>query len=114
LCAPASINPAPNTLPKYGFSEDSGTLATNEPLNGVSYELVTEVGRQAGIDKSVPHVTANSEMNKLPEDPRVPDAIRTNAEQLVGNVSQPYAKLLAIQKYMQSFPYNLESRPLLG
>jgi hypothetical protein len=109
--APVSITPKTGTLQTYGFSEDSGSLATNDSLNGVDYELVTEVGRQAGIDKSVPFVTANSELNKLPEDPRVPDAIRTKAEQLVGNVSEPYAKLLAIQKYMQSFPYNLESRP---
>ncbi|MEV4312497.1 transglutaminaseTgpA domain-containing protein [Actinocrispum sp. NPDC049592] len=109
--APVELTPAPNTLPRFGFSEDSGTLATNETLSGVSYDLVAEVGRQAGLDKSVPYVTSNSEMTKLPDDPPVPDAIRTKAEQLVGNVSEPYAKLLAIQKYMQSFPYNLETRP---
>jgi transglutaminase-like putative cysteine protease len=105
--APVEIN-GPK---RVGFSEESGTLATDQPsLSGLKYDLVTEVGRREGLDKSVPHVAGGANQDTQLPDP-VPDELKAKGAELAGNVAEPYAKLLAIQKYMQTFPYNLDSRP---
>jgi hypothetical protein len=104
--SPVSVN----GLKQFGYSKESGTLATNESLAGANYELVAEVGRQDGLDKSVPHVSSASQQDTVPP-PGLPDIIKDKGAELAGNVTEPYAKLLAIQKYMQTFPYNLDARP---
>jgi hypothetical protein len=96
-------------LPRFGFSKDSGTLATDQTLAGANYDLIAEVGRQDGLDKSVPYVSGSSQDTALP--PGLPPEIQAKGAELAGNVAEPYAKLLAIQKYMQTFPYNLDARP---
>ncbi|MET0132535.1 MAG: transglutaminaseTgpA domain-containing protein [Kibdelosporangium sp.] len=105
--APVEIDGAP----RVGFSEGSGTLATDQlSIAGLNYTLTTEVGRREGLDKSVPYVAEDAQQDtSLPEP--VPAEIRAKGTELAGDVAEPYAKLLAIQKYMQSFPYNLDSRP---
>jgi hypothetical protein len=105
--APVSINGAP----RIGFSKDSGMVATDQSPTGWKYDMVTEVGRQAGLDKSVPLASSSDRYTKLPQDPPLPEVLRAKGTELAGKVSEPYAKLLAIQKYMQSFPYNLNTRP---
>ncbi|TCO55211.1 transglutaminase TgpA family protein [Actinocrispum wychmicini] len=100
-------------IPRFGFSKDSGALATDEEtLPSLTYQLVADVGRPAGLDKSVPYVSpATSADTQLPTDPPIPPEIKAKGDQLAGNVAEPYAKLQAIQKFTQSFPYNLETRP---
>jgi hypothetical protein len=106
--APVSVT----GVPRFGYSKDSGTLATDQPgLSGWNYDLVAEVGRKAGLAKSVPYVAPGSDWDRLPDDPRLPAEIAAKGTELAGNVAEPYAKLLAIQKYMQSYPYNLDARP---
>ncbi|MET0238225.1 MAG: DUF3488 and transglutaminase-like domain-containing protein [Kibdelosporangium sp.] len=105
--APVSIHGAP----RVGFSKDSGMVATDQSPTGWKYDLVAEVGRQTGLDKSVPLASGSDRYTKLPQDPPLPEVLRAKGTELAGKVSEPYAKLLAIQKYMQSFPYNLNTRP---
>nr|WP_225953534.1 transglutaminase domain-containing protein [Kibdelosporangium phytohabitans] len=106
--APVSISGAP----RVGYSKASGTLATDQQPGGWNYRLVTEIGRQTGLDKSVPYVSDSTRYTELPRvDPRLPDIILAKANDLAAGASEPYAKLMAIQKYMQSFPYSLDTRP---
>ncbi|CAM4283755.1 transglutaminase domain-containing protein [Kibdelosporangium persicum] len=106
--APVSITGAP----RVGFSRNSGTLATDQATTGWNYRLVAEVGRREGVQKSVPHVSDSGRYTELPrDDPRIPDVILAKGNELAAGVAEPYAKLMAIQKYMQSFPYNLDTRP---
>lgn len=107
--APVSVN----GIPRFGFSKDSGTLATDEEtLPSLQYQLVAQVGQQAGVDKSVPYVSPTTSADtQLPTDPPIPPEIKAKGDQLAGNVAEPYAKLVALQKFMQSFPYNLDTRP---
>lgn len=101
-------------VPKLGYSKDSGSIATDgADLPNLTYHLVADVGRQAGLDKSVPYVSpTTAEDTQLPPDPLVPPEIKAKGDQLAGSLSAPYDKLLAIQKFMQSFPYNLkDTRP---
>jgi transglutaminase-like putative cysteine protease len=105
--APVSIT----GVPRAGFSEQSGVLATDRDIAGWKYDVVAQVGRQAGLDKSVPLASTSDRYTKLPADPPLPEVLRAKGAELAGKVSEPYAKLLAIQKYMQSFPYNLDTRP---
>jgi transglutaminase-like putative cysteine protease len=108
LGAPVSMS----GVPRFGYSKDTGTLATDQQsLAGLSYTLVADVGRQSGLDKSVPYVSPGSDWDRLPDDPKIPLEIQVKGTELAGNVAEPYAKLLAIEKYMQSFPYNLDARP---
>ncbi|RSM58619.1 transglutaminase domain-containing protein [Kibdelosporangium aridum] len=105
--APVSVSGAP----RVGYSKDSGILATDQQPTGWNYELVTEVGRKTGLDKSVPYSVSNRYTQLPREDPRMPDVILAKGTELAASVSEPYAKLMAIQKYMQSFPYSLDTRP---
>nr|WP_042193254.1 transglutaminase domain-containing protein [Kibdelosporangium sp. MJ126-NF4]CEL20666.1 FIG001454: Transglutaminase-like enzymes, putative cysteine proteases [Kibdelosporangium sp. MJ126-NF4]CTQ89578.1 FIG001454: Transglutaminase-like enzymes, putative cysteine proteases [Kibdelosporangium sp. MJ126-NF4] len=106
--APVSISGAP----RVGYSRVSGTLATDREPGGWNYQLVADVGRQAGLDKSVPYVSDSTRYTELPrQDPRLPDAVLAKATELTTNVSEPYAKLMAIQRHLQSFPYSLDTRP---
>lgn len=105
--APVSVKGAP----RVGYSKDSGILATDQQPNGWNYELVTEVGRKTGLDKSVPYSVSNRYTQLPRDDPRMPDVILAKGTELAASVSEPYAKLMAIQKYMQSFPYSLDTRP---
>src|ERR1044072_454326 len=76
--------------------------------------MVTEVGRaggRAGWKRVVRWPAGSTGHTKLPQDPPLPEVLRAKGAELAGKVSEPYAKLLAIQKYMQSFPYNLNTRP---
>ncbi|MCE7011221.1 DUF3488 and transglutaminase-like domain-containing protein [Kibdelosporangium philippinense] len=105
--APVSIKGAP----RVGYSKDSGVLATDQQPTGWNYELVTEVGRKTGLDKSVPYSVSNRYTQLPRDDPRMPDVILAKGTELASSVSEPYAKLMAIQKFMQSFPYSLDTRP---
>jgi transglutaminase-like putative cysteine protease len=104
-------SPVEVSAPRFGFSEDSGTLATDAAsLNGMSYNLVAEVGRKDGLDKAVPAVTGDAaRYTTLP--PGLPPEIAAKGTQLAGAVAEPYAKLVAIQNFLQKLPYSLDSRP---
>jgi transglutaminase-like putative cysteine protease len=104
--APVSV-----TAPRVGFSKESGTLATDAlPLAGLDYELTADVGRRDGLEAAVPAVTGDAgRYTALP--PGLPPEIQAKGAQLAGAVAEPYAKLLAIQDYLQRLPYNLDSRP---
>ncbi|ONI74682.1 hypothetical protein ALI144C_38320 [Actinosynnema sp. ALI-1.44] len=106
--SPVSISGAP----RVGYSKTSGILATDQQPGGWKYRLVTEVGRKTGLDKSVPYVSGSARYTDLPrDDPRLPDIILAKGNELAAGASEPYAKLMAIQRYMQSFPYSLDTRP---
>ncbi|GAB3880749.1 transglutaminase domain-containing protein [Kibdelosporangium lantanae] len=100
-------------VPRLGYSKASGTIATDSAdLPNLSYHLVADVGRQAGLEQAVPYFAPGAEDAKLPADPPTPVEITVKANQLAGNVSSSYAKLMAIQNFMQTFPYNLkDTRP---
>jgi transglutaminase-like putative cysteine protease len=104
-------SPIEMSAPRFGFSETSGTLATDLPsLSGLSYDLVADVGRRDGLETSVPAVPKDStRYTTLP--PGLPADVAAKGAQLAGAVAEPYAKLLAIQDYLQKLPYNLDSRP---
>ncbi len=104
-------SPVQMSAPRFGFSKDSGTLATDAPtLAGLSYDLVAEVGRRDGLESAVPAVTKDANRyTSLP--PGLPAEVAAKGVQLAGEVAEPYAKLIAIQTYLQKFPYNLDSRP---
>lgn len=99
------------TAPRFGFSADSGILATDAPtLAGLSYDLVAEVGPSEGRDKAAADLSTHPERyTDLP--PGLPPEIRAKGAELAGKVAEPHGKLLAIQDYLQNLPYSLEARP---
>lgn len=103
--APIQING-----PRVGFSRNSATLATDAPaLAGLHYDLVAEVGRRDGLDKAVPSGADTGRDTALP--PGLPPEIQAKGAELAGAVAGPYAKLLAIQNYLQQLPYSIDARP---
>jgi transglutaminase-like putative cysteine protease len=108
---PALGWPVRMDAPRFGFSEDSGVLATDTPSTaGLHYNLVAQLGPAGGLDNAVPELAASTKRyTELP--PGMPPEIRLKATELASEVSQPYAKLLAIQDYLQGIAYSLDARP---
>lgn len=108
---PALGAPVAVAAPRVGFDASSGTLATDAPdLTGLHYTVTAELARRTGLDQAVPDLSGDAaEYTALP--PGLPPDIREKGQELAGSVQQPYAKLLAIQNYLQSLPYNINARP---
>jgi transglutaminase-like putative cysteine protease len=104
-------DPVRITAGRVGFSEDSGTLATDAPtLAGTRYDMVAEVPGKQGLTEAVPASTSDIDRyTRLP--PGLPPEVAAKGTKLAGAVDAPYAKLMAIQDYLQRLPYNLDSRP---
>lgn len=99
------------TAPRFGYSTDSATLATDaSSIAGLRYDLTADLPRRAGLDGAVPSVAGSAASDtRLP--PGLPPEIQAKGVELAGVVAQPYAKLLAIQNYLRTLPYSLSTRP---
>ena len=103
--------PVQVTAPRFGYSPDSATLATDAPsIAGLHYDLTADVAPSAGLAAAVPsEAGAAAADTALP--PGLPAEIRAEGAVLAGSVAQPYAKLTAIQDYLRKLPYDLDTRP---
>lgn len=99
-------------LADIGYSSESGVLASNAPtLQGMSYILTSEMpadDSRLGIAAS--NLTKHMQRyTYLP--PGLPPLIAAKAQELTIAQAEPYAKLTAIEHYLQALPYSLNARP---
>jgi len=98
--------------PGFGFSSTSGVLVSNEPLNGLRYDIIGEWRPRDDhvLRDAAPNLTEGSDRyTRLPPD--LPPELQATAAELTSTTSTPYAQLVAIETYLQKLPYSLEARP---
>ncbi|HEX2299212.1 MAG TPA: transglutaminaseTgpA domain-containing protein, partial [Pseudonocardiaceae bacterium] len=88
--------------PGLGFSSTSGVLVSNNPLNGLSYDIVGQWHPR--IDEALRDATPNlteeyQRYSQLP--PGLPPELRATAAELTSPTSTPYTQLLALENYLQ-------------
>lgn len=95
-----------------GFSAASGVLVSNaEPLRGTTYRVVGELrAPDGGLTNAMP-VSPHDDGHYATLPPGAPADIVQQSQRLTSRAVEPYAKLKAIQDYLHSLPYNLDSRP---
>ena len=95
-----------------GFSASSGVLVgPGADLQGISYDVVGEVPvRDADLPSAVPNLSGSAGKDtQLP--PGLPPELEQEATRLTAQASAPFAKLVAIEKYLRTLPYSLQARP---
>jgi len=95
-----------------GFDRRSGTLVTDAAtLSGVTYQLTSSVS-PAGT-AALEHAAAGTGAAYAPylALPPAPQDLSTLAARITSGVEGPYAKAVAIERYLRQLPYNLNARP---
>jgi transglutaminase-like putative cysteine protease len=95
----ASLGPAA----LIGFDADSGTLVAESGASGGSYTVVAK-GQPDDADLADAAVGSGESVAPYTELPAVPAALATLAARITAKARTPYAKLVAIEDYLQKFP----------
>jgi transglutaminase-like putative cysteine protease len=91
---------------RIGFSRDSGVLIDAEPSSRLTYRLVCKLTPAATAQNATPVTVADPH---LPIG--LPAVIADTAARLTRGETTPYRKLKAIETFLRSLPYDLDSAP---
>ncbi|WP_216216595.1 transglutaminase family protein [Amycolatopsis aidingensis] len=108
---PARLRPAGLDPDAIGFSKDSGVLVNaGQAWHGAGYRLTGLVGvRDRGLPQAAP--STGPAYRRYTELPGLPSELRATARRLTASERNPYAKLVAIERYLRGLPYRLDAQP---
>ncbi|MDQ2836919.1 MAG: DUF3488 and transglutaminase-like domain-containing protein [Actinomycetota bacterium] len=109
---PTEITSLSGTVGQVGFSSTSGNLATSaSSLHGIAYDIAADLRpRTDALERATPGDAAQFSGDNSAR-ASTPPEIMTLAHRLTDNLSNPYDKLEAIERYLRTFPYDLHGAP---
>ncbi|ACU72732.1 transglutaminase domain protein [Catenulispora acidiphila DSM 44928] len=108
---PSTITGSFGTDAVVGFDTVSGTLVTDAAkLSGVSYKVTSAVSPSSSALENAPVGTGSAYAPYLAL-PSVPPDLSALAATITSNYQGPYAKAVAIERYLRQLPYNVNAQP---